>query len=403
MKETTQVGRSLFGGRGLTIAIVVCAAIAVCGIALWVFQVVGGLAVTNMRNLASWGLYIVMFMFLVGLSAGGLIISSAPRVFGLKGFGGISKVAVWSSICCTVLAAAFVIVDMGQPLRIWELIVQSNFTSPLMWDVTVIATYLTVSIVYLVLTVRAEKGACSPRALRVISTVALVTAVLVHSVTAWIFGLQAGRGMWNTALLAPWFVSSALVCGVALVIIVVIALRRAGYMDIAQENIVKMAKLLGVFLCVDLYFFGCDLLTEGYAGGHGAEIVSMLVAGPLAPFFWIEVLGGIAAIAIAFTPQLRTSALLVVASLLGIVGIFCKRVQLLVGGFQIPSLEYVAPVLPGSPVTDAGAAMQALASPMVYMPAPFEMALVLAVVAFGSCLFLLGIKYLPLKPAAESC
>ena len=98
--------------------------------------------------------------------------------------------------------------------------------------------------------------------MRVVSAIALVCAVLVHSVTAWIFGLQQGREMWHTALLGPWFVSSALVCGVALVLVVVIALRKAGYLELAQEHVVKMLKLLGVVVMVDLYFFGCDLLTE---------------------------------------------------------------------------------------------------------------------------------------------
>ncbi|NTW29046.1 MAG: polysulfide reductase NrfD, partial [Coriobacteriia bacterium] len=71
-----------------------------------------------MRNLSSWGLYITMFMFFVGLSAGGLIIATVPRVFNLKGFKSVSKIAVYLSICCTVLAAAFVVIDIGRPERL---------------------------------------------------------------------------------------------------------------------------------------------------------------------------------------------------------------------------------------------------------------------------------------------
>ena len=133
-----------------------------------------------------------------------------------------------------------------------------------MWDIIVLGTYLILSIVYLWAMLRFEGGKGSAAALRVVSAIALVCAVLVHSVTAWIFGLQQGREMWHTALLGPWFVSSALVCGVALVLVVVIALRKAGYLELAQEHVVKMLKLLGVFVMVDLYFFGCDLLTEGF-------------------------------------------------------------------------------------------------------------------------------------------
>ena len=390
-----------FGGKGINIGIGIAAVVTVVGIVLWGMQLAGGLVQTGMRNLDSWGLYITSFMFFVGLSAGGLIISSVPKAFRLKGFGGISKIAVWTSICCTVLAVAFVVIDLGQPLRLWELFAYSNLGSPLMWDIVVISIYLILSIVYLWATLRAEAGKVSEKALRVISVVALVTAVLVHSVTAWIFGLQQAHEFWHTALLAPWFVSSALVCGVALVLVVIIALRRAGYMELAQGNVVRMTKLLGAFVMVDLYFFGCDLLTSAFPGGSGAEVVDMLVFGPLAPFFWVEIIGCALAAVICFVPKLRTNPLIVVASILAIAGIFCKRVQLLVGGFQIANVEYPT-VMTSYSVTDWTAGMTGAYQGMVYWPTPIEFGVVLGVVGLGVLLLLLGFKYLPLKPAENS-
>ena len=390
-----------FGGRGLNIGIAVAAVVAAAGVALWGVQLSGGLVQTGMRNLDSWGLYITMFMFLVGLSAGGLIISSVPRAFGMAGFGGISKVAVWTSICCTVLAVGFVVVDLGQPARLWELFAYSNLGSPLMWDILVLGAYLVMSIAYLWATLRAEAGKVSQAALRVISVVALVCAVLVHSVTAWIFGLQQARELWHTALLAPWFVSSALVCGVALVLVVVIALRKAGYLELDQANVVKLAKMLGAFVLVDLYFFGCDLLTSAFPGGSGAEVVGMLTAGPLAPFFWTEVVGCVLCAAVCFVPRLRTNPLIVVASLLAIVGIFCKRVQLLVGGFQIPNIDYAGPMTQYT-VTDASGTMASAYQGMVYFPTPIEFGVALGVIGLGALLLLLGLKYLPLKPVEDA-
>ena len=64
-----------------------------------------------------------------------------------------------------------------------------------MWDIIVLGTYLILSIVYLWAMLRFEGGKGSAAALRVVSAIALVCAVLVHSVTAWIFGLQQGREM----------------------------------------------------------------------------------------------------------------------------------------------------------------------------------------------------------------
>ena len=390
-----------FGGRGINIGIAVAALVTVGGLALWAVQLSGGLVQTGMRNLDSWGLYITLFMFLVGLSAGGLIISSVPRAFGMKGFGGISKVAVWTSICCTVLAIAFVVVDLGHPARLWELFAYSNLGSPLMWDIIVLGAYLILSIVYLWATLRAEEGKVSAVALRIVSVIALVCAVLVHSVTAWIFGLQQAREFWHTALLAPWFVSSALVCGTALVLAVVIALRRVGYLELDQSNITKMTKMLGAFVVVDLYFFGCDLLTSAFPGGSGAEVVAMLVSGPLAPFFWVEIIGCALAAAVCFAPRLRTNPLIVVASLLAIVGIFCKRVQLLVGGFQIPNLDYAGPATPYT-VTGWESGLAGAYQGMVYWPTPLEFGIVLGVVALGVLMLLVGLKYLPLRSDRET-
>ena len=396
--KTVKAPAARFGGKGLNAGIAAAAVLTAAGLALWGFQLSGGLVQTGMRNLDSWGLYITLFMFLVGLSAGGLIISSVPRAFGMKGFGGISKVAVWTSICCTVLAIAFVVVD---PARLWELFAYSNLGSPLMWDIIVLGAYLILSIVYLWATLRAEEGKVSAVALRIVSVIALVCAVLVHSVTAWIFGLQQAREFWHTALLAPWFVSSALVCGTALVLAVVIALRRVGYLELDQSNITKMTKMLGAFVVVDLYFFGCDLLTSAFPGGSGAEVVAMLVSGPLAPFFWVEIIGCALAAAVCFAPRLRTNPLIVVASLLAIVGIFCKRVQLLVGGFQIPNLDYAGPATPYT-VTGWESGLAGAYQGMVYWPTPLEFGIVLGVVALGVLMLLVGLKYLPLRSDRET-
>ena len=392
--------RAAVKSPALNIAIGVSAVVTVIGLVLWAMQLSGGMVQTAMRNLDSWGLYITGFMFFVGLSAGGLIISSVPKAFGIAGFGGISKVAVFSSIACTVCAIGLVVVDMGQPFRVWELFVYSNMGSPLMWDIIVLATYLILSCVYLWAQLRAERGQMSAVALRVISVVALVCAVLVHSVTAWIFGLQQGREMWHTALLAPWFVSSALVCGTALVMTVAIALRRAGYLELDQSYMVKLAKLLGAFVMVDLYFFGCDLLTEAFPGGSGAEVVAMLATGPLAPYFWTEIAGCAACAVICFVPALRTNTLLVIGSLLAILGIFCKRVQLLVGGFQIANLDYAGP-LTSMQHTAWDSGLSGIYGGMVYWPTPLEFGVTLGVVALGFLIFFLGLKFLPLRPSDQ--
>lgn len=382
--------------RGLTVGIIACAVVAVIGVALWMVQLSGGMIQTGMRNLDSWGFYITLFMFFVGLSAGGLIISSIPNAFGMKGFGDISRVAIWTSICCTCVAIGFVVVDLGGPLRLWELFVYSNLSSPLMWDIIVLSTYLILSIVYLWAYRREDGGKMSHTAIRVISIIALVVAVGVHTVTAWIFSLSAAHEFWHTALMGPWFVASALDCGTALVLIVVIALQKAGRLTIERSSMVNLAKMLAVFTCVDLYFFACDLLTSGFPGGEGANVVAMLVTGPLAPFFWTQIACMVLACVILFVPRLRTKGGVVLASALVIAGVFCKRCEILVGGFQIPNIEF-ADVANRMTITNWESGMSLFGyQGLVYWPTPLEFGVALGVVALGGFLLLLGLKYLPL-------
>jgi molybdopterin-containing oxidoreductase family membrane subunit len=383
--------------KGQLIAIVAAAIIAVIGIGLWIFQLSGGMVNTNMRNLSSWGVYLIFFMLFVGLSAGGLIISSVPKAFGLKGFGGISKIAIWVSIVSVVVAAAFIIVDLGSPWKVWELIAFAQFASPLFWDVIAISAYAVVSIAYLILTIKADKGQVNKTAMRCLSIIALATAVLVHSITAWIFGLLQGHEFWYTALLAPWFVSSALVSGLGLVLLIVAALHRAGCIMVEQGSFIRLVKLLGIFTVVDLYFFGCDMLTAGFPGAHdlGLDTVQMLATGVLAPFFWTEILLGVLVMIVAFVPKLRTMPLIVVAAAGAVLAIFCKRVQLLIGGFQIPNITY-ADVPSGPPLSDLGASLQGAFPALVYVPSLLEIGVTLGVLSLGVFLVLTGFRLLPL-------
>ena len=134
------------------------AALAVCmaaGLGAWVYQLVNGLAVTNMRNPMMWGLYITFFMFFVGLSAGGLIVASAGRLFGARSFKPITRLAVLEATVAVMMAAMFLLPDIGRPDRVWHLFRYPHFTSPLIWDVLIVTIYFLLSLTYVRLYSRA--------------------------------------------------------------------------------------------------------------------------------------------------------------------------------------------------------------------------------------------------------
>ena len=142
-----------------------------------------------------------------------------------------------------------------------------------MWDIIVLSTYLILSCVYLWAQIQAERGKMSAVALRVISVIALVCAVLVHSVTAWIFGLQIAKEGWYSAIMAPIFVASAMDSGLALLVLALLGLRARGVFETTDELLTSLAGLLCTCIAVDAYFIGCEILTTAYNGTEGGMAV----------------------------------------------------------------------------------------------------------------------------------
>ena len=204
----------------------ILAVVVAVGVGCWVYQLIFGLTVTGMNNGTSWGLYITNFMFFVGLSAGGLIVASSASVFHITKFKAVALPAIILSTVCICAAGMFVLIDLGGIQRVWRILTGPNPTSPLLWDVCVITCYLIINVFYLVFMTRGNQHAVS-----IVSRFALPCAILVHSVTAWIFGLEAAKEGWYTAIMAPIFVASAMDSGLALLLVVLGVLKKAGIYD----------------------------------------------------------------------------------------------------------------------------------------------------------------------------
>lgn len=235
--------------------------LAIAGLCAYVFQLMGGLGVTGMNNGTSWGLYITMFMLFVGLSAGGLIVASSASVFHIEKFKKVALPAVVLSTVCICVAGLFVLIDLGGVYRIWRIFTGPNFMSPLLWDVCVIVCYLIINILYLYFMCSRK---ADPKKVAVISRFALPIAILVHSVTAWIFGLQISREGWYSAIMAPIFVASAMDSGLALLLISLVALEKAKLIKLGRDLMASLAGLLATCIAVDAFFIGCEVLTVAY-------------------------------------------------------------------------------------------------------------------------------------------
>ena len=357
------------------------------GVACWVYQLMNGLGVTGMSNANSWGLYIICFMFMVGLSAGGLIVASSASVFHVAEYKKVALPAIILSTVCICMAGMFVLIDLGGIQRVWRILTGPNPVSPLFWDICVITCYLVINIVYLVM--MTKHGANSAAVSRV-SRFALPVAILVHSVTAWIFGLEIAKEGWYSAIMAPIFVASAMDSGLALLLVVLAGLRKAGVLQVEQRLYANLAGLLATCIAVDAFFIGCEVLTMAYPGAAGAETLALMAFGPTAPFFWLEVVAGLLVpfCILVFAKNRQKTGLVLLASALVILGVFCKRCWLLLTSFIVPNVQGANGITLGTlEAQQGGLGMWALGGS--YAPTWTEVVIVLGVVALGALAFIL--------------
>ena len=369
------------------IAYGVLGVVTLIGIATWIYQLMGGLGVTGMNNSNSWGLYIICFMFMVGLSAGGLIVASSASVFHVTEYKKVALPAVILSTVCICMAGMFVLIDLGGIQRVWRIITGPNPASPLFWDICIITCYLIINIVYLYFMTSKKPGAQDKVA--IVSRFALPVAILVHSVTAWIFGLQIAKEGWYSAIMAPIFVASAMDSGLAMLLIALAALRRAGVFEVEQKLFSSLAGLLATCIAVDAYFIGCEVLTMAYPGAEGAQTLALMTSGPAAPFFWFEIVCGLAIpfCILVFSRNRQKTGLVLFESALVVLGVFCKRCWLLLTSFFEPNISGANGITLGTQAAQqSGANIWTLTG--TYAPTWPEIVIVIAVFALGVLAFM---------------
>ena len=278
-------------------------------------QLTIGLGITGMNSPAYWGLYIVNFVFFVGLSAGGIIIASLVHILDLRQFRSVARIAELMAISCIILAVLFILLDMGRPDRLRNLLLHGQLQSPLIWDVIVITVYLIVSLAYgyfgtrgdLVRLMVATPGhrwlyrllalgytdlsdramARDQKVLRVLAMVGLPLAVALHTVTAWILGLIKARPGWYGAIMAPLFIISATVSGFALLLVSVVFCRRVLRLPIEEKAVRDLGKLLVFSIPVLGYLLFAELLTVLYGREPGAfHVFEEMMYGEYSPIFW---------------------------------------------------------------------------------------------------------------------
>lgn len=357
--------------KKIFISLLAIVAVAFCA---WAYQLRYGLGVTGLNKPVFWGMYIVSFVFFIGISAGGIAVASLSHLAGIQKFKPVSRVAEMVAIISLILAMLAIVFDMGRPDRILHLFLYPKLNSPLVWDVFVINIYLMLCVAMLYF---GSKG--NTKMLKRFAAISIPAFVLVHSVTAWIFGLMKSQAGWHTAILAPLFIVSALVSGLACVLLVMSFSRQFLGVTCNDDTIISLGKYFKALLPILFYFLFCEYLTAGFANiPRHTEILKELFIGRFSGIFWFDIsLGILVPLFIIYSRFGKTTQGVGIASLLAFLGVFAERIDIVLPSFFHPALMN-------------------LAVPYMYKPTGVEFLLTIGLFALGMLLFIAGSKFIPL-------
>lgn len=344
------------------------------GFCAWLYQLNYGLAVTGMNRPVFWGLYIVTFVFFIGVSAGGIAVASLSHLLGIEKFKPISMVAEIVAIISLILAMTGIVFDLGRPDRMLNLFIYFKLDSPLIWDVFVINIYLMLCLAMLFFSIKNKI-----HLVKIFAAISIPAFVLVHSITAWIFGLMKSQPGWHTSILAPLFIASALVSGLALIIMALIFSKRFLDFEVDDKVITDLGWGFKILLPVLFYFLFCEFLTTAFPAipAHLVVLRELLV-GKFAPIFWFDIaLGIIMPFFMIISKFGKTLKGVGIASLFSFFGVFAERVNIVVPSFYHPFLTGDRQVY-------------------LYKPTWVEYSLIAGLFAFGILLFILALKIIPL-------
>jgi len=351
--------------------------LAVLGWALYAYslQFRYGLIVTNLRDRISWGLYIASFVFFIGISHAGTLLSAILRVARARWQMSITRMAEFITGVALMVAALFPVIDMGRPDRVLNMVIYGRWQSPLIWDITAIITYLTGSLIYLYLPLIPDLALCRDRlgpdapawkrlfftstavgwrgtpgqrhalerGLSIMMIVIIPVAVSVHTVVSWVFAMTL-RSPLNSTLFGAFFVAGAIYSGIAAIILLMTVLRWLLHLEefITKTQFLYLGYLLVTLSAVMAYMNISEFVTTGYKMEEGTRFhIQQLTVGPFAGLFWFYILGGILMpILLMLWPRTRTIKGVVAAAVLVIVTMWIERYLIVVSGFRVPLMAY---------------------------------------------------------------
>ena len=328
------------------------------GFGFYLWQLKFGLGITGLGRDVSWGFYIAQLTYMVGVAAGGVMVVLPYYLHNYKAFGRITIMGEFLAIASLIVCMLSVLVDLGQPMRVLNVILNPQPRSMLFYDMLVLNGYLLLNLIIGWNVLQAERnGTHYPMWVKPLIYLSIPFAISIHTVTAFLYCGLPGRGFWLTAILAPRFLASAFAAGPALLILLSLVIRRVSNFDPGREQIQTLAKISTYALITNLFFFGCELFVAFYSGipEHMDHIKYLFMGinghGVLVPWMWTSMALMVLALVLLIPPVTRhNEGVLAVACVMLFVGAWIdKGLGLISGGFVPNPLHQVHEYMPTFP------------------------------------------------------
>jgi len=323
----------------------------VIGAIAWVVQLSKGMAVLGIGQIVVWGVYIAAFFTLVGLASGLLILTVLSDLGVIPGLQSFRRNLLIGALASYVAGGFMILMDIGKPARVLNMIFYAQFSSPFVWDFLSLALGVIMTVIYLLVV---QKG-------KWLSVVTGIVAGLVIVFEGWILSMSSGSPLWRGGMMPVIFLAEGLLVALSVTLIFI----PSDALRLGLLVLLPVVLLLNVFEMAAALYAGDEDVLAG---------TQLLLASPL---FWLEVALGIVLPFVLLLLAGKNRSLVIISAILVVLGVFVAKSVTLVAGQAVSFLQGTA----------------------TYTPSIVELAGVVGVVGLAGLLYLLGTRFIPQKKA----
>jgi molybdopterin-containing oxidoreductase family membrane subunit len=382
--------RPLIAWRNTDIFWVLGAVLMIIGAFGIVPRMTQGLAPTSLGSYVPWGLWVGFYDYLVWLEVGSLLVfTSLLYLVGFKRLARLKPLALFTGFVVLMMALLVVLLDLGQAMRFWHVLIYPTFSSMIAWMVWLHILYMLVLVAELALVLDFVKpaNARKEQMLKLLAYLTLPMGLGLIIVSGSVFGVVAARPLWNTSSLPLMFIVSALAAGSALILLLAVLFWPDKKHKDYVEVVTRLSRITAWFLLSGVFAASVIGFTALYQGGDPARANAMqlILTGPFWWSFWIiHVLLGVFIPILLLFLRGHQPKWAGVGALLAVITFVAVTLNVVIPVLATPELEGLATAFTHAKLN------------FNYVPNTMEWLTMLFVFGLGGVLYGLGLRWLPI-------